>query len=94
MDIYVKDKLIKKRSFNTRFGILTYFPWPLKTKLEFAETCSSEYQGKNLSYLLKLTSVWKHAFISESASKIEYAGRNVWNSLARSSYLLGSSFPT
>ena len=94
MDIYVKDKLIKKRSFNTRFGILTYFPWPLKTKLEFAEACTSEYEGKNLPYLLKLTSVWKDAFISEGASKIEYAGRNVWNSLARSSYLLGSSFPT
>lgn len=93
MDIYVKEKLIKKRCFNTRFGILTYFPWPLKTKLEFAEACTSEYEGKNLPYLLKLTSVWKDAFISESA-KIEYAGRNVWNSLARSSYLLGSSFPT
>ena len=94
MDIYVKDKLIKKRSFNTRFGILTYFPWPLNTKLDFAEACTSEYEGKNLPYLLKLNSVWKDAFISESASKIEYAGRNVWNSLARSSYLLGSSFPT
>lgn len=94
MEIYVKDKLIKKRCFNTRFGILTYFPWPLKTKLEFAEACTSGYEGKNLPYLLKLTSVWKDAFISESASKIEYAGRNVWNSLARSSYLLGSSFPT
>ena len=90
----MKDKLIKKRSFNTRFGILTYFPWPLKTKLEFAKACTSEYEGKNLPYLLKLTSVWKDAFISEGASKIEYAGRNVWNSLARSSYLLGSSFPT
>ena len=91
MDIYVKDKLIKKRSFNTIFGILTY---PLKTKLEFAEACTSEYEGKNLPYILKLKTVWKDAFISESGSKIEYAGRNVWNSLARSSYLLGSSFPT
>lgn len=94
MDIYVKEKLIKKWSFNTRFGILTYFPWPLKTKLEFAEACTSEYEGKNLPYILKLKTVWKDAFISESGSKIEYAGRNVWNSLARSSYLLGSSFPT
>lgn len=93
MDIYVKEKLIKKRSFNTRFGILTYFRWPLKTKLEFAEACTSEYEGKNLPYILKLKTVWKDAFI-ESASKIEYAGRNVWNSLARSSYLLGSSFST
>lgn len=94
MDIDVKDKLIKKRSFNTSFGILTFFSWSLRTKLEFAEVCTSEYEGKNLPYLLKLTSVWKDAFISESASKIEYAGTNVWNSPARSSDLLGSSFPT